>query len=374
MQSIAWDVFKSLASRGHRVTLITTRIPGRPDTFVADGVAVLCVENSLPEKYTNSWWTGSEQLASSLHQETPIDAVLSVSSAAAGLKNFRRVNQSVKFVFQAHGTSWGEFQSKWASRKPLQILKSVKNLYWIFKDAFIYRMFDEIVLIGDVLEVQFNAWPMKWIASGVRTRTIRNGVDRSSFAGSREMRECNRLKLEIPLSAKTFVFAARLHPQKGAHEALNIFELLADSDSETFLLIVGGGESEGALKNQASRSRHVARIRFCGAVERSEIPGLLACADIFIFPTLRREGLPMNVLEALASGLPVVTSESMRGLFLHHPDIHFIDPADTESAAKICLGLAAVAPQAVRSSLLPPEYDLESCVLSYEAALKPARG
>ncbi|WP_220029383.1 hypothetical protein, partial [Legionella pneumophila] len=126
------------------VTVLTTAIPGRDSAFEMEGVSVEPVFTAPAERYSVQWWRDSDAAALRIHAREPVGAVLRISSAAAEMSGFRAVAPAVPFLFQAHGTSWGELQSKLRSGQPLQWLKSAKNLLSLFKDARIYRRFDHI--------------------------------------------------------------------------------------------------------------------------------------------------------------------------------------------------------------------------------------
>ncbi|PTT74991.1 hypothetical protein DBR42_29910 [Pelomonas sp. HMWF004] len=370
MQAIAWDVFRMLAQQGHRVTVLTTTIPGRDAPFEADGVRVEPVAGTPPERYSAAWWQASDAAALQVHARSPVDAVLSISSAAAEMPRFRAAAPQAPFVFQAHGTSWGEFQSKWRSGKPVQWLKSVKNLLWIFKDARIYRRFDHIALCGDVLGHQFAAWPMPWVAGRVPRSLIRNGIDTQRFHPDAQAAARTRERFGIAPQQPLIVFAARLHPQKGAGQLLRAFEHLATLDAAPHLLVIGGGEDEAALRAQAQAGPHAQRIHFTGSVDRADMPGLLAAGQVFAFPSLRQEGLPMNVLEALACGLPGVVSESMRTVFLPTLGLHYCDPRDPQALAQALRGaLASNPPGTPLRSRLTADYALPDCAQAYARLL-----
>jgi len=364
MQAIAWDIFRELARTGHEVTVITTRINGKPATFTEDGVTVIAVQSSKPERYSSAWWAGSRNEVKKIGLEK-IDGVLSVSIAAAGLIPLKSQGLAAPFLFQAHGTSWGELVSKWRTGKPVQILKSIKNLYWFFKDAMIYRKFDELILVGDVLQKQINTMPTKLITRNIKHTVIRNGVDSNVFYPDSARRKEYRKQFMIPEHAAIVVFAARLHPQKGCRESLAAFKLLAEKDGSVHLLVIGGGEDYAYLQSIAASyvSDIQRRIHFTGAVLREKMPGLLGMGDIFVFPTLRQEGLPMNVLEALACGLPAICSESMRVVFDAKLPIRFIDPQNAKAISEaIAEELKNKRPM---QSLLTPEYSLQGCVQAY---------
>ena len=76
-----------------------------------------------------------------------------------------------------------------------------------------------------------------------------------------------------------------------------------------FLVIVGDGPHRVTLEEQAKALRVEERVRFVGSVPNPEMANYYQAADAFLFPTLRREGLPFVLLEAMASGLPVIASQ-----------------------------------------------------------------
>lgn len=363
MQAIAWDIFREMVRQGHKVTVMTTSIPGYPADFEQDGVRVIALQDTKPEQYSSQWWKGSREAVIGLGI-SQIDGVVSISVAADGLFLLRKKGLKAPFLLQLHGTSWGELLSKWRTRQPLQILKSVKNLLWFFKDALIYRHFDELVLVGDVLDKQMRAFPTSLIASSRPTVVIRNGIDTSIFKSDTKLGLQTRARLGIPEYAQVMLFAARLHPQKGGIESLAAFHLLAADNPNLYFLVVGTGGAEPDMRaSVAAMPLQIgARVHFTGSLPRHELPAMMNASDVFVFPSLRQEGLPMNVLEAIACGLPVVCAESMRDVFDPSLTIAYVAPQDAKALS------AAISEQLVRNhreTELPLEYQLEHCVTQY---------
>ena len=119
-----------------------------------------------------------------------------------------------------------------------------------------------------------------------------NGVDLSRFGGGDE-RETGRV-----------VSVARLLPGKALHL---LVEALADPAASAVreLRLIGGGPERGRLERIAAEKGVQDRVLFMGELPRDEVAQELAAASLFAFPS-RREGWPNAVLEALASGLPVL--------------------------------------------------------------------
>jgi len=100
----------------------------------------------------------------------------------------------------------------------------------------------------------------------------------------------------------------RLHHQKGNDILLQAFAALAETDRRNCrLVIVGDGPEKSPLKQMAEKLNIAEQVDFRGWVDRSQLPDLYRQANIFAFPS-REEGMPNVVLEAMASGLPVVVT------------------------------------------------------------------
>ncbi|MEW9898442.1 glycosyltransferase family 4 protein [Chitinivorax sp. PXF-14] len=361
MQAVAWDLVGQFARDGFRVTVLTTAIEGRQQPFEGDGATVVPLSAAPAEKYGAAWWKASRQYVS--EQLGSVDAVLSISAAAAGLLPLKSAMPDTRFVFQAHGTSLGEFVSKWRSGNPVQWAKSVKNLYWMAKDAAIYRGFDRFVLVGDVIRQQFDAWPLNWMVSGKPYEVIRNGIDTSVFRPDQISRARVREESGWVGEDKVIAYAARLHPQKGGEWALRGFAQLRQKEAKAKLLMIGDGPDRTRLEQLAQQLGLNGAVRFTGAVQREQIPALLAAGDAFVFPTVRQEGLPLNVLEALAVGLPCVVSDLTRGVFDDKLPIRYVKAED--SAAMAAQLHSAVNGRRASASLLLPDYTLALCAQRY---------
>lgn len=94
---------------------------------------------------------------------------------------------------------------------------------------------------------------------------------------------------------------ARLDEQKGLKYLLQA----AQSVPEAVFILVGDGPERSTLEAQARSLGVDGRVVFLG--HRRDIPELLANCDLFVLPSLF-EGLPVSVLEAMASGKPVIAS------------------------------------------------------------------
>jgi glycosyltransferase involved in cell wall biosynthesis len=113
----------------------------------------------------------------------------------------------------------------------------------------------------------------------------------------------------VPEGSTVLLTVARLSEQKGHRHLVRVLPDLLAAHPECHLLWVGEGESREEL--EASLRSHGAgrHVTLLGQRPRSEVAGYLAAADLFVFPT-EYEGQPFSLMEAMATGLPVVSSDA----------------------------------------------------------------
>ncbi|HWQ14626.1 MAG TPA: glycosyltransferase [Roseiflexaceae bacterium] len=134
---------------------------------------------------------------------------------------------------------------------------------------------------------------------------ICNGVDIRRYGGGGD-RAGLRRRLGLPEDAHLMALVGTLKPQKGHRVAIEAARTVAPRFPRLHLLFVGDGAERAALESLAASSGVGEHIHFLGS--RGDVPELLASCDSFVLPSLW-EGLPMALIEAMASGLPVVASE-----------------------------------------------------------------
>ncbi|MGO3796238.1 MAG: glycosyltransferase family 4 protein [Pauljensenia sp.] len=142
-----------------------------------------------------------------------------------------------------------------------------------------------------------------------------SGVDVERFCPDSRARAAMRAHYGIG-DAPTVLCGSRLIKRKGHDTLIRCWPQVVESVPDARLVIVGGGPQarELALLKRSSPVRD--SILLLGRKDRTEMPGLLAGADVFCMPTRDRrlglevEGLPICYLEAAATGLPVVPGRS----------------------------------------------------------------
>jgi glycosyltransferase involved in cell wall biosynthesis len=131
--------------------------------------------------------------------------------------------------------------------------------------------------------------------------TIPNGIDIERFRAAEPL---SPEDLGTRNGRRLLGFVGRLHPQKGLDSLLPHLSQLFDQLPEHDLVIVGDGPRQAALTTATTKLGLENRVLFSGW--RDDIPNILAAMDILLLPS-RWEGMPNVIMEAMASGLPVVS-------------------------------------------------------------------
>jgi glycosyltransferase involved in cell wall biosynthesis len=158
--------------------------------------------------------------------------------------------------------------------------------------------------------------------------TIPNGVDVPRYAQPID-REFARDGLGIPRDASILIVVGKLMEQKGHLFLLRALPLLSQRFENLHVLLAGEGPLREDLGAMATALGVADRVHFVG--NRGDISMLLAASDLFVLPSIW-EGLSMALLEALASGLPVVATDvsGSREVVVDGETGWLVPPADAE--------------------------------------------
>lgn len=120
-----------------------------------------------------------------------------------------------------------------------------------------------------------------------------------------------------------YLFVGRISPEKGADILLEAFA----SRPEMSIQIIGEGPQQAYLEQEY---RHCANIKFLGKKNKSEVLAMMKSCKALLFPSIWYEGLPFTIIEAFATGTPVITSRlgSMAEIVEHGYNGYHFNPGD----------------------------------------------
>lgn len=185
-----------------------------------------------------------------------------------------------------------------------------------FKEKLL-KNFSAILAISDALAEEY----LEYGFPGEKVFTLMNSVDMDVFHPviSQGAKNALRKKFNLPQDATILIFAGSLIERKGVDILLQAFVEATKQKKNLYLLLVGPRSNrenpsidEEFIEGLEKRIRFNElqdKVNFTGLVgDRERLADFYRSADIFVFPS-RNEGLGNVVLEAMATGLPVLTSD-----------------------------------------------------------------
>ena len=179
----------------------------------------------------------------------------------------------------------------------------------------------EISSVNSVIAVsEFISKAMKkcMMPKNVQTIVLKNCTDIKKFNKSKYENERVELrkKYNINHDDVAIMFSGRPVQQKGIKELLFAFKALCDKYNNIKLIIVGNSrfgkevttEFDKELKEIAETIKE--KVIFTGFIHNSKMPQIHAMSDIAVIPSIYDDPAPLVVMECMASGLPIITTDS----------------------------------------------------------------
>jgi len=217
------------------------------------------------------------------------------------------------FVVHVHDTTAGAVKGGEYTPFRLGLTAALRERYIVemalTRQRLMWRKADRLIAVCTSVADELNAY---YSIPKERIRIVFNGVDPETFKPSPDKQ---RFRRELGVEGDPVVlFVGHFGLRKGSHLLLKAAPAVLERFPRSQFVLVGGTPSFlGSdvhwkvlqdLVTQSSISKHV---RFVGTVPYDKVIRYYLAADLFVLPTLY-EGLPKVVLEAMACGLPVVTT------------------------------------------------------------------
>jgi len=197
------------------------------------------------------------------------------------------------------------------TRRPLVMSRLSMN--WYHEQVPLLATVERHMLhrLVDVVVCNSTAIRENLLAEGIapaKIRLIPNGIDLAAFSSLGIDRMQARDRLGVKQDALVFSLIASFYGYKGHADLLHALRLARDQLPPGWILLAAGRDIDGNLDRMRRLSEELglaSHLRFLG--ERSDVDVILSAADIHVSAS-HTEGLPNNVLEAMAASLPVVAT------------------------------------------------------------------
>jgi len=297
---------EKLVERGNAVTVFSPKKELEFDTKDLNGVVYVFVPCKFKMGLVlgfggrlnkNNWINKSYDTFKNYHEKNEYDLVLSQSSAALGI--IKRKNElGVKIISIAHGSILGELKTYFKDISTISdYLNIIPNTAFAVKNFFTRQReyvlgSDRVIAVSNAVK---NSLLEETFAPDEKIVVVHNGINPQNCDESKKGHGTVNL-----------IYVGKMIRSKGVFNLINV--LAGTQFADIKLHMVGGGRDLEELKKY-SNSKHLSeKIVFYGNISPEEVVPLMFKNDIFVMPTLRIEGFPMTLVEAMFAGLPIVAN------------------------------------------------------------------
>ena len=173
----------------------------------------------------------------------------------------------------------------------------------------IFNNLTKIITVSDYIKEKVST-----IQSSNKIQTVYNGIDLTKFSPKKKL-SVSREYIGFSEEDFVLVYSGRINNEKGISELIDT--LLQIRDTRIKLMILGSSFFDNAknedtftqlLRNKATRIEN--QIVFTGFISYNKVPDYLQLADIAILPSMWEEPFGLTIVEAMAVGLPLITTRS----------------------------------------------------------------
>jgi glycosyltransferase involved in cell wall biosynthesis len=312
LESHVFYLCQALAEAGHEVSMVTSLSrPGLPAREVMSGVDVW--RTWMPARNTVGWAAFGLASIPTMRRVAADADVLHAQDIASVLPAVAARRLRGAPIVTTYHTS--------------HFLKRAGSPFWrpVFR-SFLAAADHNLAASGEIAAVG------EAIAPGVKVEPLTNGVETSFF---------RRVAPTLPVPGsgrRRVVVPRRLFHKNGVEYFVRALPLIA-TEVDVEAVLVGDGPEREALERLAVELGVTDRVTFLGARPHGEMPGILASAELAVFPSLM-EATSVAALECMACELPVAASDVGGLPEIVGPEVGgLFPPADPAALARVVVGL-----------------------------------
>ena len=321
-EKVAYNLIRELSRRGHKIEVFTTSFNDKESVEVLENgnIRIFRFGKNLRIGSTNiSFKLVLESIKCEHHDDIDVVHIHNTTAPGviAGIIYAKRRRKPI--VITHHGAE--RFSNFGSISRRIGVY-----IYTNF-------MIDKIFSIADViiLPSKYYLDDSKYLKKyRDKIKIIPNGINLKEYNVFISKEECRR-RLGLPVDKDIILFLGALIPKKGPHILLKAMSEVVKKYPNAFLILVGSGMMRKDLEKLSQKLGIKKNIKFTGFIEERLKPFYYKASDIFVLPSIiKTEVFPLTLLEASASGLPLITSdlntfkciveENFNGLFARRGD------------------------------------------------------
>jgi 1,2-diacylglycerol 3-alpha-glucosyltransferase len=381
-------IARGLASRGHRVTVLSARHPSGKQEMTQDGVRVFFLMEGRGARVRRDPFPDLvKSKFIDLHADPfsgPFHLVHAVDDSAIKISRHKS-SYKVAFAYDVAATRLAElFAIMGMAQETLGSLLStgiavgyrfLRSFYG--RDRQLLKTADGVFVTSPRERLALERY---YLYPDSRIHTVPYGIEIGDLA-PREKSDELRRSIGIPETASVVVTITDMTEVGEVRNLLDAFEQVVIKKPNARLIVVGDGPKFKEIEYEMLLLALGSKVIFTRAVKESEIPDYIALADVFVNLSARTTGFEPSLLEAMAQKKVIIGSEgsSMGTIVEHSQDGFLIRPADVSELSNLLLDIFAgqipvemIGEQARQKvlSLFDPEKMVIETLTAYYAILK----
>jgi len=172
----------------------------------------------------------------------------------------------------------------------------IQKMAFLSFDLYVCRKVSKVIVLSK--EIKKNLYK-RWNIDKKSIELVYNGVDSQTY--TKYNKPFKEIKEKYNISNKYILFVGQLHKRKGVADLLKSIKNI-----DYPCVIVGGGPERGNLE-KLIKKLELNNVTLTGAIPRDDLISLYLEADLYVLPSTA-EALPLTILEAMSSGLPIIST------------------------------------------------------------------
>lgn len=189
-----------------------------------------------------------------------------------------------------------------------------------------------------------------------RCYLLKNSVETKKFLYDKDVRD--QVRKEFDVQDKIVIgHVGRFNVQKNHVFLIDIFKKIYEKNKNTVLFLLGDGEEKEKILEKVKNLDLVDCVRFLGV--RNDVNKIMQCMDVMLFPSLF-EGLPVTIIEAQASSLPCVLSDTITKECKITENVEFLSlKTDVDAWSNVTLKMSKLPRYDSSNDIIKSGYDIE---------------
>lgn len=347
-----------LSERGHEITILTERMDADDSVYEKKGIKVIRSMDLMRKDADYKWpYTrlyNSKKILEYLNLYGNKYDLVHYHGTYPLYMDYRKINipvvATIHAIYPVCIANWGI--NEWCQEDPSSIncvlcTVRIKKKYVPVAPAFmIYSKYyyDRMKISLKSLEkvVSVSNYVGNIVKQGLNLTNIiniYNFIDIENdimFNLKRYKNDINSLDIES--GSRVILFSGRLVESKGIHILLKSFKKIQEKYDDIYLVITGGGKLESYVEKMSIKNE---KIKFLGYISREKQLNILNNASLFVAPSTYPDACPTSILEAMALGVPVVSTNigGIPELIIENKTGLMVNPNDVEGLSNTMVEL-----------------------------------